>query len=222
MKLKIRYNAPVILTFSLVCTAIMIIWQILGGEGNPAMVDTVGDQFMYGIFTVPGSGMGFNFFSLNIYKLFSHVLGHGNWLHLIGNLSFILLIGPILEEKYGSGRLLLMIVITALVSGIINVLFSANPSLGASGVVFMLILLISITNVKAGEIPLTFFAVMAIYLTKEIIGMFEPNNINEVAHIIGGICGGIFGFIFAPKDKGSAEPVKTEPTTTITGLDGQV
>jgi membrane associated rhomboid family serine protease len=192
--MKLRYNAPVILTYALICTGIMVVWQILGGEGNPGMIDTLGDKFVASYFMVPSNVMGFKFLSLDIYKLFSHALGHGNWVHLLGNFTFILLIGPITEEKYGSGRLLFMMLVTAGVSGLINVLFFSAPSLGASGIVFMLILLVSITNVKSGEIPLTFIAIVLIYLTGEIINMFAKNNINEAAHLLGGLSGSIFGF----------------------------
>ena len=35
-------------------------------------------------------------------RLFTHVLGHVDWEHFIGNMMYILLLGPMLEEKYGS------------------------------------------------------------------------------------------------------------------------
>ena len=113
----------------------------------------------------------------------------------MNNFAFILLLGPILEEKYGSGNLLIMVVLTALVTGLINVLFFTTGLLGASGVVFMMILLISFTNIRQGEIPLTFILILALYLTREILGTFEQNTISEVAHIVGGVCGSLFGFM---------------------------
>ncbi len=214
--MKIRYNAPVILTYALICTGIMVVWQILGGEGGLGM-DTLGDKFVAGYFMVPSNTVGFNFLSLDFYKLFSHALGHANWMHLLANFTFILLIGPISEEKYGSGKLLFMMIVTAGVSGLINVLFFSNPSLGASGIVFMLILLVSITNVKSGEIPLTFIAIVLIYLTGEIINMFAENNINEAAHLLGGICGAVFGFALL-KGKGEKNGDETGSTANPLGL----
>ena len=47
--------------------------------------------------------------------------------------TMILLLGPVLEERHGSGSLLVMIVITALVTGVINVAFLDTALLGASG-----------------------------------------------------------------------------------------
>jgi len=189
--MKIRYNAPVILSLSLACTVIFIISQILPRE-----------TFLYPFFSVPGNVPPFNFLSLEDFRLVSYIFGHVSWAHLIGNLSIILLAGPILEEKYGSTRMFVMILFTALVTGVINVLFMSAGSLGASGIAFMLILLSSITNVRHGEIPLTLMAIVAIYVTGQIIEIVKPTgNINVIAHLIGGACGGVFGFIFAREKK---------------------
>jgi membrane associated rhomboid family serine protease len=200
--MRIRYNAPIILTFSLACTGVFILSSILPGF----------QQY----FIVPGNTYQFNFLSIDAFRLVSYIFGHASWEHLIGNLSFILLIGPVLEEKYGSTRILIMIIVTALVSGLFNVLVLPNPSLGASGIVFMLILLISVTNVRKGEIPLTLIAIIAIFVTKEVINMFDPkNNINELAHLIGGLCGGIFAFIFM-REKKQQEIDSAPPSDTNT------
>ena len=63
----------------------------------------------------------------------------------------ILVVGPLLEEKYGSSSILLAIATTALVTGLANfILFPQKQLLGASGVVFALILLSSFTCVREG------------------------------------------------------------------------
>jgi membrane associated rhomboid family serine protease len=122
-------------------------------------------------------------------------MGHANWAHLIGNFTLILLIGPMLEEMYGSKDLLIMIIITALVTGVLNVLLFRSALLGASGVVFMMILLSSFTNFSKGEIPLTFILVLILYMGVQIIDSFSSDNISQFAHIIGGLCGSFFGFL---------------------------
>lgn len=182
--MKIKYNAPVILTFTLASTAVLVIAQI------------VGPQFVIRYFSVPGFTQRIRLFSPGAFRLITHVIGHGSWAHLMGNFAFVLLIGPILEEKYGSGPLFAMMFVTALVTGILNLLLFPAGLLGASGVVFMLILLISFTNIREGEIPLTFILVVLLFLVKEILNIFENNNISEFAHIMGGICGALFGFLF--------------------------
>jgi membrane associated rhomboid family serine protease len=131
--------------------------------------------------------------------LLTHAAGHTSWNHLVGNFSIILLIGPMLEEAYGSFALLAMIVITALITGILNVLFFPTSLLGASGVVFMMILLASFTNFSLGEIPLTFILVLILYLGEQVMNSLGASNISHFAHIVGGFCGSLFGFFLSPK-----------------------
>jgi membrane associated rhomboid family serine protease len=155
-------------------------------------------------FMVPGRG---HFSAGNLRSwvtLFTHVMGHANWSHLINNFTLILLIGPMLEENYGSGELLIMIIITALVTGILNVLLFQSFLLGASGVVFMMILLSSFTNFSKGEIPLTFILVLILYMGVQVFSSFNSsdNNISHFAHIIGGLCGSFFGFKKKKKRRG--------------------
>lgn len=128
-------------------------------------------------------------------NLITHILGHSNWNHFKNNFLYILLIGPMIEEKYGSINLLKMILITALVTGIINSLVSKNRILGASGIVFMLILLSSLVNIQAGKIPLTLVLIFIFYIVTEIKdGLFKKDNISHLSHLIGAICGFIYGF----------------------------
>ena len=127
---------------------------------------------------------------------FTHVLGHSGWEHYIGNAAYILLLGPMLEEKYGSKRIFQVIVITALVTGLVNYILFWNIALcGASGVVFAFILLTSFTSFKNGEIPLTFILVAIVFLGQQVYeGVFLQDNISNLSHVIGGIIGAIVGY----------------------------
>ncbi len=132
--------------------------------------------------------------------LVSHIFGHGNWDHLLSNFMMILLVGPILEERHGSRSLVAMIGITALITGLINVAFFSQPLLGASGIVFMMILLASTVNFERGTIPLTFIAVTILFLGREAVAMFgEADGISHSAHLIGGAAGAAFGFLTGGK-----------------------
>lgn len=142
---------------------------------------------------------------LDYFRLLSHAIGHADWRHLVGNFSFILLIGPILEEKYGSKNLLIMMLVTAIITGILNNVTSDTGLLGASGVVFMMILLGSLVNLRSGTIPLTFIFIVVLYLGQEIYdGLSKEDQISQFGHILGGLCGMVFGFIFS----GKKNPVK--------------
>jgi membrane associated rhomboid family serine protease len=179
------YNSPVVLTFAFAAFLILVANGFFGGKLVPSL-----------FVVYPG----FDFKSPVCYfRLFSHVLGHKNWNHLVANLSIVLLIGPILEEKYGSKTLALMMLITALATGILNASFFSTGLLGASGLLFMMILLGSFTNHKDGGIPLTFILVLFLFLAKEVMNAFAQDDISQFAHVMGGICGSLFGFLHGPK-----------------------
>ena len=185
--MRIRYNAPAVLSYALLSVAVLVADQVAGGQVS-----------LY--FAAPPA---FDAQSvLSYFRLISHIAGHQGWTHLVANFSLILLIGPILEEKYHSGPLLMMMLVTALVTGVINVLFLDSWLMGASGVVFMMILLSSFTNIASGEIPLTFILVVVVYLAREVIGAFSEDSVAQFAHIAGGVCGSLFGFLFQRQPKG--------------------
>lgn len=124
------------------------------------------------------------------------MFGHANWAHFIGNASYLLLLGPMLEEKYGSKKIAEVIAITAIVTALVNfLLFSGVGLCGASGVVFAFILLTSFTGFKQNEIPLSFLLVAVVFLGQQIYeGITVQDNISNMAHIVGGIVGAIVGY----------------------------
>jgi len=134
-------------------------------------------------------------------RLFSHVLVHADITHFASNFMMILAIGPMVEEKYGFKPLVLISVITAFVTGLVNVLFwPGRIVVGASGIVFMLILLASFTNIRQGRLPITVPLVAVLYIGNEILlGLFTVDNVSRISHIAGGICGAVFGVVFHSK-----------------------
>ncbi|MFW6212558.1 MAG: rhomboid family intramembrane serine protease [Spirochaetota bacterium] len=192
--MKVSYNAPVTLTFALLSSIVLVIDQMILG-GLTESLFAVGGTMDFGSI-------------LDYVRLFSHVVGHANWTHLLSNFAFILLLGPILEEKYGSSSVLFMMAITALVTGILNVLLFSTGLLGASGIVFMMILLSSFTNFRRGEIPLTFILVVLLYVAREVVTAFQEDSISQFAHIAGGLCGSLFGFL-QPREETSPTPTKS-------------
>lgn len=179
---KIVFNAPKVIIFGIICVAALVLGFISGG---------IITQKFFMTYRAPLSD------PLTWLRFFSHVCGHSSWEHLLGNMSYILLLGPMLEEKYGSRLILGVIAITALVTGVLNfILFPNSALLGASGVAFAFIILSSITGFNSKEIPLTFILVAVIYLGQQVYsGLFVRDNIANFAHIIGGLVGAILGFV---------------------------
>ena len=100
------------------------------------------------------------------------------------------------EEKYGWEKMVWFMAATALVTGLVQFIFFPNSALlGASGIVFMMIVLSSFTAARKGEIPVTLILVVIFYLGGEIMdGLFKQDNVSQIAHIVGGLCGLVFGF----------------------------
>lgn len=178
---KISFNSPVILGFVGLCFLVMIFNFVTGGRSNNLLFVTYHSSLKE---------------PLTYVRFFTYVLGHDGWQHFIANMGYILLLGPLLEEKYGSKRMIQIILITAVVTSIINYIFFWNVALcGASGICFAFILLSSFTSLNEREIPLTFLLVAAIYLGQQIYeGLTVHDNVSNLGHIIGGIIGAIVGF----------------------------
>ncbi len=185
---KLNYNAPVTLTFALVSLLALFLNTITEGRANSVVFSTYRDSFSNPMMYI---------------RLFTHILGHVSWSHYIGNMLLILLLGPILEEKYGSLNLLEMILITAFITGVVNnLLFPNSALLGASGIVFMFVILSSAVSLKNGTIPITFLLVFILYVGGELVDAITVrDNVSQLTHIIGGTCGGLYGIVYAHEKK---------------------
>ena len=177
----ITFNAPAVLTFAALCVIATTLGVMSGGALTGAFFATYRSSLLN---------------PLTYLRLFTHVLGHASWEHLVGNMAYVLLLGPLLEEKYGSRSIVAIICTTAVVTALVNNLLFANQALcGASGVVFAFILLSSVTSANEGEIPLTFVLVAIIFLGQQVIeGIAVVDNVSNLTHILGGGVGAAAGF----------------------------
>ena len=184
--MKVSFNAPVILGM----VGISFVATLLGY--------LTGDLTSRILFTTYRSAL---WSPMTWIRAFTHIFGHADWSHFVGNMSYLLLLGPMLEEKYGSKTLAGVVAITAFVSSLVNYVIFPNVSLcGASGVVFAFILLSSFTSFKQGEIPLTFILVAVFFIGQQILeGIFVRDNISNLSHIVGGVIGGFLGYGFNVK-----------------------
>lgn len=179
---KLQYNSPVTLTFAFISLAVLLLGYLTHGLTT---------NLFFSVY--PSSWAN----PLTYFRLFGHVLGHADWNHYSGNMVLFLVLGPILEEKYKSQSFLIMIANTALVSGLFHVLLFSNTALlGASGIVFMMIVLSSVAGMKDGKIPLTLILVIVVYLGSEMLSIRAQDGVAHISHILGGICGAAFGLSF--------------------------
>lgn len=180
-KLRLSFNAPVVLGFVGVCLVSMALNLITGGASNRAL---------FSVYRAPLAD------PLTWLRMVCHVFGHADWNHLLGNMMYVLLLGPMLEEKYGGRDLALVMLAAALLTGLVNFLFFPGTMLlGASGVVFAMILLSSITRTRDGSIPVTFVLVALLYIGQQVWqAVAVRENVSYMAHILGGAVGAALGF----------------------------
>ena len=203
--LHLSYNAPITLTFSILCILIFA-----------ADTFILKGKLISAAFTCPGkigSAVAFNFKSpVDYVKLFTHIFGSTDWTSLFLNLSFILLLGPTLEERYGSPIVALAIAVVALLTGVVNVCLLSATITGSSAVVLLMIILATVAFLDKKQMPLTFLFVLILYLAYEMYSAVKGNslftktfysflklNTSTFVDLVGGICGSLFGFLVAPK-----------------------
>lgn len=180
---KFDYNSPVILTYFFICLIILMIDKLCKGKFSATFFTTYKNDSLLN--------------PLTYFKLVSHSLGHADWDHLYSNFIKILLIGPLIEEKYGSINLLIAMILTSLIIGIVNKVFGKGGILGASGVAYMLILLSSFVNMENGKIPITLTLIILFFVVDEVIKLFrrKKDGVSHLGHITGAICGVVFGIL---------------------------
>ncbi len=182
VNLKFDYNSPVIISYLGLSLIAWLLNTITHGKSNRLL------------FTNYRSSP-FNPFTY--IRLFTHSIGHKDWDHLVSNFLYILLIGPMIEEKYGSINLLCILLLTSLIISIINLIFHNYCITGASGNVYMLIVLSSFSNLSEGKIPITLVLIFLFYITTEIKDTVLEGNkkVYHDGHLIGALCGLLFGFL---------------------------
>ena len=178
----LQYNSVLILTFFFTSFVALLLKYITMGSSNKLIFSSYRSSLLS---------------PLTYVRFFTHILGHSDWKHFSNNFLYILLIGPMIEEKYGTINLLIMILITAGTTGIINHIIGRKRILGASGIVFMLIMMSSFVNIEAGKIPITLILMFICYIVNEVIdAVFKKDDVSHSGHILGAIFGVIFGFLY--------------------------
>lgn len=182
----VELSSPVTLGFTFLSLLATLLGMMTGGAST---------RLLFSVYRSPAMTLFF------WPRLFLHVLGHADLAHFAGNISLLLVLGPIVEKHYGSKRLLSMMALTALVTALFQLLIVPHgATLGASGIVFMLILLSAASGRSSGRIPLTLVLVAIIYLGQEVYDMlFLKDNISQLSHIVGGLCGIGLGLYYNKK-----------------------
>ena len=120
---NIRQRAgPLTMTLMVVCVAIYILMQLLGDRAVMAWLAWPDGEGQY----------------FQLWRWFSHSLLHFSLLHILFNLMWWWYLGGAVEKRLGSGKLIVITLISALLSGWMQAKFSGIWFGGLSGVVYAL------------------------------------------------------------------------------------
>ena len=192
---RIIVDAPVVLGFALICCVVFAVNLVIPGTNV--------------FFACPPLRMAKS--PLTLMRLLTHTVGHTGYDHLKGNMVNLLLVGPSCEKEFGSLNLLKISFYVALASAVAHmVLGPANGyQLGASGVVFALILLNSLLSAHSGTVPLTFVLTALLWVSDEVFRFFfASDQVSHVAHLSGAVVGTAAGYaIHADRAKERANQI---------------
>ena len=198
---KVNFDARVSICF---CAAVLFVY-ILDAFAlkNYSLVQN--------IFSAPGAkgaSEPFNFSSPACYaRLVLFVFGSKNFLQLIFSLAFILPFGALMEERYGSPAVALMIALAAFVSGVLNACLVPQSLCGAASAALTLILLSSITSFAKNEIHLSSLLTLALCLAGNLYLAALDGGLTRFAatslfvQLAGALVGSMAGFLTAPKTR---------------------
>lgn len=174
IKIYFEYNAVVTLTYFFVCLIVLILNYITSGASNEWF--TCRRRSVWNIKTY--------------ICLITHAIGHSDWDHFSRCFLMTFLMGPLIEEKYGATTFLVMLLATAIITGIVNLIFSDRGCIGSSCEVYMMIVLSSCVNISENKIPLTLVMIMIFYVVDEVrkLIMKKKDGISHIGHVTGAVC----------------------------------
>ena len=132
LNLKFSYDAPVTLSFVIVCVFFFLLNTFViknGALGKILASPTTQTGSLPFIVKQP----------LSYLRLLLYIFGSGEEVIYLTNLMIILMMGPAMEERYGSAIIGIMIFVSALFAGVLNACFCETSLVGAVPLVSMMI-----------------------------------------------------------------------------------
>lgn len=136
--------------------------------------------------------------------LVTHIFLHGSFSHILYNMYGLLLFGSLLEERIGTRRFFLFYMLAGIFAGFLSSFFYAR-SLGASGA---LMAVIGVLIILMPRLRLLFFYIVPtplwlagiFYALIDLIGVFFPSGVGNIAHLAGMGAGLLYG-IYLKREK---------------------
>ena len=190
--LKFSYDAPVTLSFVIICALLFLLNTLViknGALGKILASPTTQAGALPFIVKQPVSYL----------RLLLYIFGSGEVNNFITYILIVLLLGPAMEERYGSVIIGIMIFVAALFSGVLNACFCVESLTGPVPVVCMMIFLTAFMSFSNKTVPITFLATIIFFVYFSITSGIGA--VRLIICIAGGLCGSLFAFLTSPKAK---------------------
>lgn len=212
--LRFTFDSPVTIVLAVVSAVLLVL-------------DTFVFKGIMDFLTCPaskafGTASAFNFASpLDYLKIILHIFGSAGWTSFFTGVLLLLAFGPVLEERYGSVMVSLMLVTAAVVNGVLTACLSAVPSVGLESLVFTMLFLTLINAFTKKVFPLSSVLILAAAISYDCYMLsLSVKDIQIVAAVgidaASGLCASLLAYMVAPKKKASRssskETVREEKT----------
>lgn len=199
--LKFTFDAPVTLVFVLI-SLILSLLNLFVFKGSLTKQILASPTNLSGSLPfLPSSIMSY-------FRLFSYVFGAKSISVLISNLILVLILGPAMEERYGSVVIGIMMIVSSIFSGVLNACFASESLEGSISIIFMFIFLNSFMSFSKKKVPVSFVAVFVLFVLSECLNKNFNEIIGTLIAISGGLCGSLFAFLTSPKAKAEKKSSK--------------
>lgn len=193
--LKINLDSPVAIFFTGICL-ILFILDYFALKGKISSVLTLSPTNASGELPFIANN------PVSYLRIVFYAFGFKTPVTLITNLLFLMLLGPAIEERYGSVVIGIMMGVSVIFSGVLNACFCTTSLHSFSCIIFMLIFLNSFMSITKKKIPVSFILIVLLYITKEILEKTGENGFGIIQILIciaGGLCGSLLAFLTSPK-----------------------
>jgi membrane associated rhomboid family serine protease len=185
-----------ILAFCCILYGISFLWTVrLGGGGisNGGMLGADIGEIHPQVAIILGESVPLQFALLQPWRFVTAIFLHASFLHIAFNLWGLMILGPLIEELYGSARFLFVFIFT----GVVGYLFSSltgHFSVGASGALLGLIgVALAVSMGKTTASAQMIQSQMIIWLLLTLVQGFLFRGIDNYAHFGGFAAGFVLG-----------------------------
>ncbi len=170
---KIKYDSQVVLTYVLLCFGATFLCLNYDGMLNTYFQTYRADLWQ----------------PVTYLRFFTYIFGHDSWDMVFENALYLLLLGPMLEDKYGSKTMIVLIVVAAFVTSLLNFIFFPGAVLyGSNGIVLAFIILTAIGGLISGSFPISLVVIAIVFFRQEILqNVIRVSNMANIAPIVGSI-----------------------------------